>query len=175
MESEWTMEEIREKVLLISKAIEQYDAITSDIVEARWRYQVLARNPHLGRTGREIVAPKDLADNIAHLETQRASVEEVLLATTGAASVDAARDVFLQVMALYQRQGALRELQALANAGTPEASGEVQKQFGDTGLQGMTDALARLKGQLVEQASRLPEVSVLGTEETSGGIFRLPE
>jgi hypothetical protein len=124
------LETVREQVALITKAIEQMDSATSDMIEARWRMEMVGREPSLGRTQRGIVTVDDLATNITTLAKTRDTALAVLLFLTGTESADEAREAFLRLISAYQRFGEVIEIKRMVMVGSLEARERAAKEFG---------------------------------------------
>jgi hypothetical protein len=135
MGNEFNLEDVRETVALIGHAIEEVDALTKNIVESRWNYEMVRRNPQLGVVANpqnpaqlKTFRPDDFKRNIDNLKTQRATAIDALIGLTDTPSVDAARVKYLALVSAYQRLGQLRELLNMVEAGFPQANEEAAKQ-----------------------------------------------
>jgi hypothetical protein len=154
MESEFDLEQVREVVTLIQHAVEEVDSLTKNTIEARWKYEMVSRDPKLGisrdpRNGQPITfEAKDFYQNIEALSAERDTAIESLKALTGAPTVDAARMSYLRLVTAYQRVGSIRELTTLVEANYPKAREEAAAQdliSADERYAAVTDAIDHLK------------------------------
>lgn len=128
------LEKIREQVVLLGKAIENYEELVNNVADARWRFEMVRKCPELGITrnpySKEMVqiTPDDLRKNIEELEKQKKAAAEVLMYLTSTESVDAARQAYLDLFTAYQRVGGLRELERMVAAGFPNALEEAERE-----------------------------------------------
>lgn len=157
------MENIREQVTLIGATIEQYDELTTNIVSARVKFEMLSLDPELGRSmqmtprgPQEVVTtPSDIRENIMHLERQRATARGALKIVTGAEDVDGARQVYLDLLSAYQRLGGLRELDRMVEMGFPTARKEANES--NLGLPvAREEAITEARAKLAAVAASVP-------------------
>lgn len=161
------LEKIRRDVTLVGKAIESHDEIVGNIVESRWKHDMISEMPELGaardRSGQVRVIPSsELRQNLEDLEKQRVVAERVATRLTGTADMDGARGVYLDVLTAYQRVGSLRELERMLWAGSNQAREEALSQ----GLEWFTESDGDVTiPELKAAVSRLEKAaSVLDTE-----------
>lgn len=174
------LENVRETVTMIGHAVESVDELTKKIVEARWQFEMVKRNPKLGevrhpQTGQVVhtYTAKEFASNVAKLTEERTMAIDALLGLTGADSVDSARVNYLSLVTAYQRLGSLRELQNMVNAGFAKAREEAAAQDIIDGPE-FTQAIENAKAHLHAVASTLtiPALEVPLIETASTGMFR---
>ena len=175
---EINLEQVRETVTMIGHAVEAVDELTKKIVESRWQFEMVKRNPKLGEVRHQgqlvhTYVAKDFAQNVEKLTEERAQAIDALLALTGADSVDAARVQYLSLVTAYQRLGSLRELQNMVAAGFAKAREEAAAQDIIDGAE-FTTAIASAKAHLLTVASTLviPPMEVPLIETPSKGMFR---
>jgi len=166
------LEKIRRDISFIGKAIENHDEIVSNLIDARWRHDMIVALPELGvardpRTSQPtVISPADMQVNIEGLEKQRQAAETVAVQLTGASDMDGARQTYLDMLGAYQRLGSLRELERLSSVGFENALEEAGKIVG--GIPHATKgALAHLENAVapinteISRIERVPSGMVL--------------
>lgn len=126
------LESIRETVHTLAYFIEQVDDLTKNIVESRWKYELLRRDASLGAVatprGPQMVTAEQMKAQYEKLARERTVAEAALMDIVGVSSVDAARAAYLNLVTHYQRVGSLRELERMDAAGFPKAHEEMAAQ-----------------------------------------------
>lgn len=164
---DFDLEKVRAQIQLIGHAIKQLDDLGDAIIDARWKFEMVRRDPSLGKTQRGTVTPDEMRKNITGLEEQQKVATDVLKYLAGAETVYGARDTYLRLMTTYQRFGALTELNRSADAGFPAAVEERKKEMGPSGE--FATVIADAEGKLAEVAASIqtPAITMLETVNTS--------
>lgn len=173
---EINLEQVRETVTLIGHAVEQVDELTKKIVESRWQFEMVKRNPKLGEVHHQgqlvhTYVAKDFAQNVEKLTEERAQAIDALVALTGAPDVDAARTSYLSLVTAYQRLGSLRELQTMVNAGFAKAREEAAAQDILDGSE-FTTAVATAKAHLASVAATIQIPAMEVPQIVTPSMFR---
>lgn len=169
MQATITLEQIRENVSLMQAAIEQLDELVRNINDARWKFEMLSRRPELGGAPNDPnrITPGTLLANMLRLSDQRFAAGDILCLFTGAATVEEARERYLDLYAAYQRYTQLVELRTLKEVGAPlKATDEYEMLAGSATI---SEAIDLAWGTLLNRAERfqpgLPQISEVPSVE----------
>lgn len=116
------LENVREKILTIKRAINEHDDIVDNVAESRFKLEQLRRRPEYGQQterGKDgkpvrvtVLTPEQLKISIESLETERALAEEIVVYLTGREDcdgLDAVRDAFTSLLVAHTRVVDIKE------------------------------------------------------------------
>lgn len=165
--TEINLEQLRENILLIQKSIEIHDSVTEAIVDNRIKYEALKRMPHLGNTRNGVTTPAEIKSAIDNLRIQQVEHADIVKSLTQTESVDAARQVYLDLITAFQRVGQLRELERLVIAGYPAAIKEAIESFALDASFTQEDIAVVVYKQMEQALDHLGAVSAVEVPEIS--------
>jgi len=178
-ENETTLEQVRRQVNTLGFAIEKVDEMNAKVVEMRWQYEMLRRDPALGQQARGTVTPDKHLTTLRDMERQRDNAETVAMYLAGTPGINEAREAYMDLLTAFQRVGLLKQIGYQISNGFAEALEQGRKELAlpataeeDTVLDAyaaaITDAITNLACVVNEHP--LPEISTVDLVKPTGSL-----
>lgn len=152
-------ETVRTDLMIIGKAIEEYDQVVGALAKGRYQYEMLSRNP-------EGVPPKmkldDFRQNVFDLINETDAAAEIAQHLSGASSITEARLTHMRLLVAYQNVQHLNELLERKLAGDVSVFEELTK-ANIQGEQELRTSLANAEKHLesVAKTAQVPDMARL--------------